>query len=273
MAYLRIPVEWCARVREARLHQEWTLERLARAARVSVTTLRRIESSQSSVRCQDTKWASILRCSALYETWTKEAALRQGGAALPNFIPPPSDTPPADVFLAVAMDSLRDSYPSSRQLTSKVLDALRTELGLTVFFPAESRPSSKDFEEEAWALADNCRALDRARSLLVVYPPPLRDLGKPLASSILIELGYGIARGLPTLVFYNESRQTLPFLLRSADAALPNFHLLRYRNEHDIILALRERHRTFFELARKRAAPSVAERSRGRNVSPSTRGA
>jgi hypothetical protein len=144
------------------------------------------------------------------------------------------------------MESLGDGYKSARQDVLKLVNVLRNELSLSVFYAGEERPLESAFENEAWALADNCDLLERCRRFVLIYPPAAPGYTKPIASSALVEVGYAIAMRVPVLVFFQDSFDTLPFMLRMLPEVFDNSHLVRYRGPEDIIMAVRDRHRSFF---------------------------
>lgn len=162
---------------------------------------------------------------------------------------PVSIKPPVDVFLATAMESLASSYSANRIDTLAVISTIRAEHSLSVFYAGESRPSRAFFEDEAWALADNCDVLDRARKLILIYPGAAPEYDRPLASSALIEVGYAIARRLPILIFYSRSLTTLPYLLRKLPLVFSECVLVKYRDLADIAEAITVRHKAFFKAA------------------------
>lgn len=157
-----------------------------------------------------------------------------------------------DVFLAAAMESLGDSYSASRDDLLTVISVIREAHGLSVFYAGESRASSGAFEDEAWALADNCDVLDHTKRLVMIYPAPAPDREKPVASSALVEVGYAIALRLPILIFYRHSLNTLPYLLRKLPQVFSGCTLVQYRDRDDLLQAIKIRHRDFFTSSQRR---------------------
>jgi hypothetical protein len=144
------------------------------------------------------------------------------------------------------MDALGNGHTALQKGVMTVVDALRNSLGLSVFYAGEERPVPSRFEDEAWALRDNCDILERTARFVMIYPGPPPGQRHPRASSALIEIGYALALRVPLLIYYQQSTDTLPFLLRAAPAALEQCLLVRYRDMSDIVESITSRNRDFF---------------------------
>jgi len=230
MSYENVPQHWCDRVAHARKSRGWSVRMLARKARVSERSITRIESAADGRQSQDPIWNSILGALDLKMEWEADRARFGRSGEKGEF----------GVYVASPMDSLGDGYPNMRTTTLAALAEIREGLGQTVFYAGEAREGQGNFEEHSWALRDNCRIIDRTKRMVLIYPPPISPHSKPLASSILIEVGYALARKVPVMIFYAKSQDSLPYVLRSVTNYLPQCRLYMYRNSEDIVAAIRD---------------------------------
>jgi len=139
---------------------------------------------------------------------------------------------PTDVFLACPMFG-SDDYRASQTLAHKVATVLRDSCGVgRVFFAAEDRASSDDFEEPATALQINMRPFRSARAFAMILP-------KPSPSGVLVEAGLALALGLPS-VYFVPTRDTLPWILRDVSASavegFPTVRVVEYFEDQDLLL-------------------------------------
>lgn len=143
-----------------------------------------------------------------------------------------SDGPDADVFLSAAMASTesREQYEIERAQAMLMMHAIR-DLGNTVYFAGEERPSPDSFEDEADALEEVFARVRRCRVLILFYP-------RKRPSSSLIELGMAMAFGKRCVVLVSK-RSDLPFLLVSPTRHYPPIEVFRYRDVNDVLKYLR----------------------------------
>lgn len=129
-----------------------------------------------------------------------------------------------DVFLASPMSAgSPGNYEPNRKLAMGLVKALRKE-GLRTYFAGEKITKPSKFESHDLAYKANLRHIEDSR-LFVLYLPPDAGLrpseDAPIApSSVWIEFGMALARGLPCTVFA-PGPAALPFIVRKAvdDAA------------------------------------------------------
>jgi DNA-binding SARP family transcriptional activator len=143
-----------------------------------------------------------------------------------------ADTPGVDVFLSAAMASTesREQYEIERAQAMLMVHAIR-DLGNTVYFAGEERPSPDTFEDESDALEEVFATVRRCRMLILFYP-------KKRPSSSLIELGMAMALGKRCVVLVSK-RSDLPFLLISPTRHYPPIEIFRYRDVNDVLKYLR----------------------------------
>lgn len=89
--------------------------------------------------------------------------------------------------------------------------------------------SQADFDEPEKATSDNFEKLKKAEFLVCIY-------SKPVATSMLGEIGYAIALNKKIIVFTNKRyKGKMPYILRDGDKSFPNMKIYEYRNEEEII--------------------------------------
>lgn len=101
-----------------------------------------------------------------------------------------------------------------------------------------------DIETNKWqgittAVKDNFNELRQVQHLIVIYP-------KSVATSSLVEIGYGIALCKNVLIFYKEE---LPFMLKGSAEDIPHLNTRKYEIYEDIITAVMT-DRSLFEVKR-----------------------
>jgi DNA-binding SARP family transcriptional activator len=140
--------------------------------------------------------------------------------------------PEVDVFLSAAMASTEspEQYEIERAQAMLMVHALR-DLGCSVFFAGEDRPTVDSFEDEGDALEEVFGTVRRCRLLLLFYP-------RKRPSSSLIELGMAMAFGKRCVVLVSN-RNDLPYLLVSPSRHYPPVDLFRYRDMNDVLNYLR----------------------------------
>ncbi len=124
--------------------------------------------------------------------------------------------PPAprscDVFLASPMASLPDSeeYKIEREAAQDVKVALENYCDFSVYYAGDTLESQEEFDSPAVAAEENFKALATAQQFVLLAIGEV--ITKP--SSIYVEAGYALARGLPSL-YLVRGPEALPFVLRS----------------------------------------------------------
>lgn len=137
-----------------------------------------------------------------------------------------------DVFLSAAMASAEspEQYEIERAQVMLMVHAIR-DLGRSVYFAGEERPTQDSFEDEGDALQEVFGTIRRCRLLILFYP-------RRRASSSLIELGMAMALGKRCVVLVS-SRNDLPYLLVSPSRHYPPVEVYRYRDVNDVLKYLR----------------------------------
>lgn len=133
------------------------------------------------------------------------------------------------VFIGVPMASLEPSqYPGIKQLGLDVKTSLLSHTPASeVYCPCEEIEHVGEFEGYQKAIHVDFQKLKESEHYVFIYP-------KKIASSILIEVGYAIALSKSTKIFA-KSEDDLPFMLKRADKALPNFRIYYYQDEAEIL--------------------------------------
>jgi hypothetical protein len=140
-----------------------------------------------------------------------------------------------DVFVASPMSTnIKGAYEKNKQLTMSLVTSLRSQ-GLRTYFAGEDIHKQAVFDDPALAYEANMRHIVESKAF-VLYLPPKRvgdiDPGAPVdaPSSVWIELGIALARGMPCTLLAPEV-DSLPFVVRRAlkDKVRPGKELLDAR--------------------------------------------
>lgn len=133
------------------------------------------------------------------------------------------------VFISAPMSTLTEKqYEEQQKFLKRFVKTLKSIGFKDVISPAEKIKEKKKFDGYPKSVNDNFRDLKRAECFILIY-------SFPKASSSLIELGYAIALGKKTVVFYKKE---LPFLIRKAGEVIPHLQTVQYKKYDDITMAL-----------------------------------
>ncbi len=132
-----------------------------------------------------------------------------------------------DVFLAAPMSAYSNDreYREGRDEVLALIEALKAKFGFReVYFAGQDVASVERFSSNDAALAQDMAALRASRAFCLLYPARL-------ASSVLVEVGYAMALGIPC-VLLTRRRGDLPFLLIDAEKraieGIPPIRIVEY---------------------------------------------
>jgi len=146
--------------------------------------------------------------------------LRDGGASRTAI------KPKYDVFLAAPMASVDAAeYHSIRELCLDVLALMRAHCGVTsAYFVGEKLETQARFETNDVAAELDFDAIAASRHFVLIYP-------RKTVSSVLAEVGFALARGIPMTLFA-ATVEDLPYLLKQAGELprdrFPRVHVRHY---------------------------------------------
>jgi predicted MPP superfamily phosphohydrolase len=150
-----------------------------------------------------------------------------------------------DIFLAVPMAALLpNEYQRQRRDIKKVVLTLRQRWGgFKIYYPAEDIPVSAKWDPPDMAMVRGLKAISSCRIFIMIY-----SVDKP--SSILVEAGFALANGIPSIYFV-KSGLKLPFLLNAASQAASDVKVYEYEHYSDIVRILKKYKEEFIEFMRK----------------------
>ncbi len=132
-----------------------------------------------------------------------------------------------DVFISCPMTSLpEDGYARMRDTIEKLTDAMQAK-GFTAYSAVRRISHQGNVDPEAIAAENDLPALTACRNFLMIYP------GKIL-SSCLLEAGYALVAGIPSIYFV-KSDDDLPYMLRGAVESFRNTRRQKFRDESEIV--------------------------------------
>jgi hypothetical protein len=132
-----------------------------------------------------------------------------------------------DVFISCPMTSLpEDGYARMRDTIEKLTDAMNAK-GFTAYSAVRRISTQEHVDPEAIAAENDLPALTQSRNFLMIYP------GKIL-SSCLLEAGYALVSGIPSIYFV-KSDDDLPYMLRGAVESFRNTRRQKFRDEKEIV--------------------------------------
>jgi nucleoside 2-deoxyribosyltransferase len=101
-----------------------------------------------------------------------------------------------------------EEYRLERRNAQEIKRALETWCDFSVYYAGQNLESEEDFETPEIAAEVNFTALDDAKFFVLLVQTPLN---RP--SSVHVEAGYALAKGIPSL-YIVPSHDALPFVLR-----------------------------------------------------------
>lgn len=148
-----------------------------------------------------------------------------------------NDIGSVDVFLSSPMAAYADDteYQKDREHVLQISKVLRSACGYETFYAGRPIYSISDFELEDLSIKQDFEALKASKYFVLLYP-------KKIASSVLVEAGWALAWGKPSIYFVTN-RSDLPFLLQYAEQAFPCVRIYDHSTTESIIKLI-EHHRT-----------------------------
>ncbi len=144
------------------------------------------------------------------------------------------------IYISAPMSTLSPKeYQEQQEFLKELSNNLRNKEDIKeVYCPAI------EIEQDSWegittAVKENYARLRQVQHLIVIYP-------KTIATSALVEVGYGIALCKNIVIFYKEK---LPFMLDGAAEDIPHLHTREYKEFSDITKAINT-DRSLFEVKR-----------------------
>lgn len=132
------------------------------------------------------------------------------------------------IYISAPMSSLQEGdYSELRnciiELKQRLVQAGFNEKG--VISPYLDILNPTEFDGEAKAIKNNFPAMKQSECMIVIAP-------WNLPSSILVEIGYGIALTKKMVIFYKED---LPYMVRDAGNSIDNVKVYRFSSYEDIL--------------------------------------
>lgn len=138
-----------------------------------------------------------------------------------------------DLFIASPMAAYdtNEQYQKDRQNILDISTAFENKFGYKkIFYAGRTIRSMEKFEHKDSSVKDNLIALKQSKRFVLIYP-------KALTSSVLVEAGWALALGKPS-VYYVRNRDHLPFLLREAGQAFESVKIYEYTNVEYLIKSI-----------------------------------
>jgi hypothetical protein len=134
------------------------------------------------------------------------------------------------VYICAPMASIDDAEYKNLRKYLLTLDYILKSVGFrNVYCPIFDIEEQKNFDGNTKAINNNFMKLKQVDSMLIIYP-------KKAPSSILVELGYGIALCKRMVVFYGEG---LPFMLEDASGTIKHIKTFCFKEYEEITDKLR----------------------------------
>lgn len=129
------------------------------------------------------------------------------------------------IFVSAPMSSINsDKYNILRTSMLSIIDSLKRIGFKEVYCPLTDIESPDRFDGKTKAIKNNFPLMKQVDSMLVIYP-------WKIASSSLVEMGYGIALSKKMVIFYNEG---LPYIMDEAGNSISNIKTYPFSSYDEI---------------------------------------
>lgn len=130
------------------------------------------------------------------------------------------------LYLSTSMSDLDEKdYNELYEYSHDLKNILIKDFNFTqVTGPILDIKTKEDFEGSTKAITDNFKILKEVESMIVIYPQY-----KP--SSVLLEVGYGLALSKRMVIFYKDK---LPYMLEDAGETIANITTRKYKTYQDV---------------------------------------
>ncbi|MHC4728022.1 MAG: hypothetical protein ACYS17_12430 [Planctomycetota bacterium] len=147
-----------------------------------------------------------------------------------------------DVFLSSPMAALSndEQYKKDREKVLAVMKALRIECKFnSCVYAGNDIESMEKFQQPDDSLKDDFRNLRESKYFILLYPAKL-------ASSVLLEAGWALAFGKPSIYFVRNIKD-LPFLLQQAGQTFNNVKIYECEATDDILKVIKQKSEKLFQ--------------------------
>ena len=147
----------------------------------------------------------------------------------------------ATVYISSPMCTLTsdEDYVKQRDFLIKLEQLLKNKIGFRdVICPAIRIPDRAHFDGNTKAISENYSNLKQADHMIVIYP-------NLVASSVLVEIGYGISLTKQTVIFYKDA---LPYMLKESGENISHVRTIHFEDYEEIISYILRNGKTLFRL-------------------------
>lgn len=129
------------------------------------------------------------------------------------------------LYISAPMSSIDDSsYQELREGLLNLKEQLEKIGFEEIFCPLFDKASSKAFDGKVKAIKENFAKMKRVDCMIIIFP-------QKVPSSVLVEIGYGIALSKKTVIFYREG---LPYILGDAGETISHVKTYKYKDFDEI---------------------------------------
>lgn len=142
------------------------------------------------------------------------------------------------LYISAPMSSIDDEY--YRELRKDILNlqSLLKKIGFSkIHCPLFDKKSSQTFDGKSKAIKENFVKLKQVECMIIIYP-------QNLPSSLLVEIGYGLALCKKTVIFYHDK---LPYILEDAGGTIVHIKTYKYNEFEEIVNIIESNGMDIFE--------------------------
>ena len=141
------------------------------------------------------------------------------------------------LFISTPMSSFSTdaAYQQHREEIMELINALRKNTRFkSVYFSGESLKSQEEFITPDHAIMQDFGALEASAVFIMIFPGSVN-------SSVIVEAGYALALGKPSIYFVKDKKE-LPFMLREvaqiSKAKVKVYEAASMKRVHDVMLQI-----------------------------------
>lgn len=130
------------------------------------------------------------------------------------------------LYISAPMSSVNEEvYKQLREDILCLKERLFSIGFIDIYCPLFEKTSSNAFDGKTKAIKENFTKMKKVDCMIVIYP-------QKVLSSVLVEIGYGIALCKKTVIFYRDS---LPYILEEAGETIGHVKTYQYHDFEDVI--------------------------------------
>lgn len=142
------------------------------------------------------------------------------------------------IYISTPMASISEVEYNTIKMNMPRIIKMLEDLGFRKIVCPIQNISLGEFDGSTKAIRDNLASLKQVDTMLVIYP-------RPLPTSSLVEIGYGLALCKKMVIFHQAA---LPFILQDSGTIIPHIKTFSYNTWEDIFHTIKANGKELFDM-------------------------